>query len=94
MGVGETGAVLSPSVVMEQPSGKRDPQGYGGLPAAGGWHASEMARVKLGAFRGKTKHQPQSPRVGEPLASKARGAGFYLFIWVRSQYPDARSPSP
>lgn len=58
MGVGEPGAALGPSAVMEQSAGKQDPQGHGGLPAAGGWHASEMMRVELGAFRGKPKHRP------------------------------------
>lgn len=46
----------APSVVMEQSAVKQDPKCYWGLPAAGGWHASEMAHVKHGLFRGKTKH--------------------------------------
>lgn len=54
--MGELGAVLGPSAVMEQSAGTRDPEGYGGPPAAGGWHTSEMVRIELGAFRGKTKH--------------------------------------
>lgn len=34
--MGESGAILGPSVVTEQSAGKRDPEGYGGPLAAGG----------------------------------------------------------
>lgn len=53
--VGNLGAVLGSSVVIEQSAGTQDPEGDG---AAGSrWlDGSETLRDELGAFQGKTKH--------------------------------------
>lgn len=61
------------------PRGLRGAAGSGGLQQQVAGHASEMAHVELGAFRGKTKHQLQSACAGEPTRQQNK-RGRLLFI--------------